>query len=202
MPTYKLFYFDARGRAEPARLVFAQADVKYEDIRFTREEWVSTYKQQSPFGLSPWLEVDGVKIGGSLEIARFLGEELGLAGSNKVENAQIAGISDFFTDFMKEAAKVMFVKADESQKAEMIKESRGTFPKWLDVLEKQVSADGWIFGSRPTWMDLYFYNALSFIGSVYPNLLEGYPRLSSVRSNVEKLPNIAKWIKERPETSI
>ena len=39
MPTYKLFYVNARGRAEIVRLTFAQADVEYEDIRFGREEW-------------------------------------------------------------------------------------------------------------------------------------------------------------------
>ena len=39
MPTYKLFYVNARGRAEIVRLTFAQADVEYEDFRISREEW-------------------------------------------------------------------------------------------------------------------------------------------------------------------
>ena len=39
MSTYKLYYFDSRGTGEPARLIFAQAGVKYEDIRITHEEW-------------------------------------------------------------------------------------------------------------------------------------------------------------------
>lgn len=42
--TPKLYYFNARGRAEKIRIILAQADVKYEDIRFTQEEWVSKYK--------------------------------------------------------------------------------------------------------------------------------------------------------------
>lgn len=51
MPTYKLMYFDARGRAEVARLLFAQAGVEYEDCRLSGEEFgaikgdaVSKYK--------------------------------------------------------------------------------------------------------------------------------------------------------------
>ena len=44
MSTYKLYYFNARGRAEVARIIFAQAGVKYEDIRFQKEEWMSKYK--------------------------------------------------------------------------------------------------------------------------------------------------------------
>ena len=39
MSTYKLYYFDSRGTGEPARLIFAQAGVKYEDIRITHEQW-------------------------------------------------------------------------------------------------------------------------------------------------------------------
>ena len=39
MPDYKLIYFNGRGRAELIRLLFAQAGVKYEDKRITREEW-------------------------------------------------------------------------------------------------------------------------------------------------------------------
>lgn len=39
MPSHKLHYFNARGRAEIARLCFAAAGVKYEDIRYTGEEW-------------------------------------------------------------------------------------------------------------------------------------------------------------------
>jgi len=39
MPSYKLLYFNARGAAELARLVFKQAGVEFEDFRFTREEW-------------------------------------------------------------------------------------------------------------------------------------------------------------------
>jgi glutathione S-transferase len=38
-PTLKLVYFDITGRAEPARLMFAYKNVKYEDKRVTQEEW-------------------------------------------------------------------------------------------------------------------------------------------------------------------
>ena len=37
MSTYKLYYFNARGSAESSRIIFAQAAVKYEDIRFDFE---------------------------------------------------------------------------------------------------------------------------------------------------------------------
>lgn len=39
MPSYKLTYFDIRGRGEPARLVFKAAGKEFEDKRVTFEEW-------------------------------------------------------------------------------------------------------------------------------------------------------------------
>ena len=39
MPSYKLIYFNARGRAEETRLLFAAAGVKYEDCRLNGEEF-------------------------------------------------------------------------------------------------------------------------------------------------------------------
>lgn len=37
---YKLHYFNTCGIAETIRFIFAHADVQYEDIRHTQEEWV------------------------------------------------------------------------------------------------------------------------------------------------------------------
>ena len=45
MSTYKLYYFDARGRGESIRIILAQAGVKFEDVRFSKEEWISKYKK-------------------------------------------------------------------------------------------------------------------------------------------------------------
>ena len=39
MPAFILHYFNIRARAEPVRLAFAAADVKFEDKRYTSEEW-------------------------------------------------------------------------------------------------------------------------------------------------------------------
>lgn len=39
MSKYRLIYFNIRGRAEPARLIFAYVGVNYEDVRIKEEEW-------------------------------------------------------------------------------------------------------------------------------------------------------------------
>ncbi|CAF5025734.1 unnamed protein product, partial [Rotaria sp. Silwood1] len=79
MVTYKLYYFNGRGRAEVARLIFAAANQKYEDIRYERDEWPS-HKSEMPLGQMPVLEYNGTKLPQSLSIARFLAKQFQLAG--------------------------------------------------------------------------------------------------------------------------
>ena len=45
----KLTYFNARGRAELARLVLAQAGAEFEDVRLEREEWLNIKPSKSQF---------------------------------------------------------------------------------------------------------------------------------------------------------
>lgn len=92
----------------------------------------------TPWGTMPFLEVDGKRIGGSPVIARFLAERFGrccrhvpssdalgcyvrhllppgLAGSDDVENAQIAAVLVAVEDISTEVVKLFFEK-DESKK--------------------------------------------------------------------------------------
>ena len=94
MPSYKLIYFDIRGLAENARLIFAAAQVPYEDVRlsfsFGTPGDFSTIKRpefdamkaegklDKSLGKVPLLEVDGQQIGQSKAIERFLAKEFGM----------------------------------------------------------------------------------------------------------------------------
>lgn len=39
MPSYKLTYFNGKGRAELSRMVFAAAEKKFEDKRIGQADW-------------------------------------------------------------------------------------------------------------------------------------------------------------------
>ncbi len=58
MSTYKLYYFNARGRGELSRLILAAAGQKYEDVRYEHDEWPS-HKAEMPLGQVPVLEFEG-----------------------------------------------------------------------------------------------------------------------------------------------
>lgn len=74
MADYKLYYFDKKGRTEIIRLLFAAAEQKYEDIRFTKEKWPE-YKPKAPFGQCPFLEVtkgdNTLVLAQSISISKF-----------------------------------------------------------------------------------------------------------------------------------
>ena len=200
MPSYKLTYFNSRGRAEAARIIFAQAGVEYEDKRLSGEEWAQL-KPSTPTGQLPILEVDGKTLYGSIPICRFLGERFGLGGSNDLENAEIAGLGDFLHDFFMKFYPMFFEK-DEEKKAELKKDiEENVIPSFMDRLEKIVSSTpgDFLFGEKLTYMDLSFFNGLDML-KMFPTIVEGRPSLTKVKESVGSLPNIARWLKERPQT--
>ncbi len=209
MPAYKVFYYNAKGRAEPIRFIFAQARVAYEDkrLKWHGKDWAEL-KPTTQYGTLPLLEVDGKQLAGSGPIARFLAERFGLAGSNDFENADIAGIDDVIYDLAQLVINVYFEKA-ETRKADLKKALLEThLPRYLGVLEKRASAspEGWLWGTKLTWPDFHFYVVLAglpgYLEQQVPDVLKSYPALTKLMTSVETLPNIAMWIKERPQSKM
>ena len=201
MPTYKLIYFNARGGAELARFIFAQAGVKYEDVRVERENWPAL-KPTMPFEVLPVLEVDSKKLGSSMTIARYLAETYGLAGDNPFDNAEIASIIDTATDMAKELSKYWF-GPDAKSEAYQKKLRDEILPAKLKLFDKRSSTNesGWQFGGKLTWADFGVYLALDWtMKTVGDDILKDYPGLTKLRASVEALPKIAEWIKNRPVT--
>ncbi len=204
MPTYKLIYFNVRARAEVSRLIFKQAGVEFEDFRFPHgKEWLKI-KPNTPYGTIPVLEVDGKQLAGSGSIQRYLAEEFDLAGSNAWENAQLDSLYDLGNDFGKKFEEILFEK-DEARKTEMIKKlEEEAIPKYLEIFEQILTnnASGWLFGSKLTYVDLGFFNLISWMKEGFSSALDKYPAIKKHCETVEALPNIAKWLKERPVSAM
>lgn len=206
MPTYKLYYFNIRGRAEQCRLLFAAAGVEYEDIRVEREKWPELKKSgKFPFGQMPGLEVDGVMFVQSNAIARYLANEFGLAGKDSLEKLRADMIVDGMVDMSTHMVKI-FKEKDEAKKEELKKEfSTVTAPAFNENLEKLLVAnnggDGFFVGSDLTWADLLFlcYYERPMPG---PGSFSACPKLRALYDRVMALPKVAKWIEERPKTDM
>ncbi len=121
MSTYKLYYFNGRGRGEVSRLILAAAGQKYEDIRYERDQWPA-HKVEMPLGQIPVLEYDGVKIPQSLTIARFLAKQVQLAGKDNFEQAKVDAVVDTANDALAIYLST-FEERDEMKKKELIKKN-------------------------------------------------------------------------------
>ena len=152
----------------------------------------------------PILEIDGKLFGGSGPIERYVAEQHGLAGSNELENFELSTINDVIFDLYLRIMLHRFEKED-ARKAELKKELDEThLPKYLGILNKLITnngaADGWIFGNKVTYVDIRVAQLADLVLQVNPNALDAYPAVAKLKTTVEALPKIAKWIKERPES--
>jgi glutathione S-transferase len=203
MSTYKLYYFNGRGRAEVARLIFAAAGEKYEDIRFEHEQWPS-HKPDMPLGQVPVLEFNGAKLPQTMAIARFLAKQFQLAGKDNFEQAKVDAVGDTISDLIM-AYMPSRTEKDETKKQELTKkfvaEELPKHLKNLEVLGKLYGSGGRYFvGNNLTWVDLFFYDIGEKILEVDENIFNSYPWLKQNRVEVEKQPRIAEHLKNRPKT--
>ncbi|CAF1539312.1 unnamed protein product [Adineta steineri] len=203
MSTYKLYYFNTRGRAEVARLIFIAADQKFEDIRYEHSEWAS-HKNEMPLEQMPVLEVDGVKLPQSGAIARFLAKQFHLAGKDNFEQAKVDAVVDTIADAMAQFLPIRFEK-DETKQLEMVKNFfANELPKHLqnlEVLAKQFGNGGSFFvGNNLTWADLLFYEVTETLLGLNKNALDNHQWLKQNRVEVEKQPRIAEYLKNRPKS--
>uniref|UniRef100_A0A915AJW2 glutathione transferase n=1 Tax=Parascaris univalens TaxID=6257 RepID=A0A915AJW2_PARUN len=206
MPQYKLTYFNIRGLAEGARLMFHHAGVDFEDNRLEREDW-PLLKPNTPFGQLPLLEVDGEVLAQSTAIFRYLGRKFGLAGKTPMEEAQVDSIFDAYKDFIAEVRPYFLVAGEDypGDKEKLLKElvipaREKHFPGLEKFLNK--SGSGYLVGDSVTWADIVISDSLATWETLVPDLLGNYPVLKKFVEHVRDLPNIKKWIAERPETRI
>ncbi|CAF0927038.1 unnamed protein product [Rotaria sordida] len=203
MSTYKLIYFNGRGRAEVSRLIFAAAGQKYDDVRYERNEWPA-HKSEMPLGQMPVLEVDGTKLPQSLTIARFLAKQFQLAGKDNLEQAKVDAVADTLSDLVSKYGPIRF-EQDATKKEELTKKFLAEeLPKHLQNLEtlgKLYGNGGPFFvGNYLTWADLYFYDILETLLYANENCLNNYAWLKQNRAEVEKQPKVAEYLKNRPKT--
>ena len=204
MSTYKLYYFNARGRGEVARLIFTVAGQKFEDIRYEQSEWAS-HKAEMPLGQVPVLEFDGVKLPQTVTIARFLGKQFQLAGKDNLEQAKVDAVADTINDLVTAFAPI-YGEQDQTKKQELTnKLLTNELPKHLtnlEVLAKLYGNGGHFFvGNNLTWVDLLAYVYLGHVLQISENAFDTYPWLKQNREEVEKIPKIKEYLNNRPQTA-
>jgi len=200
---FKLTFFPARGRAEFMRLIMAQAGVSWEDVIIPREDW-HYVKPKMPFENLPILEVDGEIFTQSLAIARYIARDFGLCGHTSREMAKIDALCDGVHDAqngLTASSMALTIGNLEKLHEEWAKYKIGYFVPFLQRYTKflKQSASEWFVGDDVTWADIMIAEYVERLDTTYePGIINEFPDMKAHQERVYNLPNIAKYIANRP----
>ncbi|CEL96819.1 unnamed protein product [Vitrella brassicaformis CCMP3155] len=206
----RLFYFHARGRAEIIRLIFAQAEVEYDDVRFREPphamEDFERLKGEGelPFDQVPILEVDGMVLAQSQAIVRYIARKHGLMGGTELDNAFADMVACGTEDLRQKFTQMIFAKTEQEREQQLQTFSKEVLPRWARYFENLLCQRGgdWFLGSRLTYADLAVYDMMSTITWRLPEAFGPFESLRAHGARVEKLPNIAHWLQTRPDNPL
>ncbi|XP_033644326.1 hematopoietic prostaglandin D synthase-like [Asterias rubens] len=201
--SYKLYYFNGKGRAESIRIMFRLAGVAFEDCRFEEAEWPAI-KPSIPILQVPMLEIDGKKCGQSKAIIRYLAKKYGLFGKDDLEAFYIDTVIDTADDIVPPWDLIFFATSEE-EKAKHTKnfkevEAPLIYQRLTRLLEQDHAGDYFV-GNELTAADVHFFSMVDFAEIYFPNSMAKFPKLQSLFDRVAANPKVAEWRKIRPVTS-
>uniref|UniRef100_A0A194AKD8 Uncharacterized protein n=1 Tax=Pinctada fucata TaxID=50426 RepID=A0A194AKD8_PINFU len=201
MGKYKLTYFNARGFAEVSRIILKLNGQDFEDVRVDSETWPKM-KQDTPQGKLPVLEVDGKKIPQSSAIYRYLAGEFDLYGDDKEDKLKIDIIIATIEDLWPPMIKIAFGENEEIKNAAKKKMEEEVIPYVMEYLTKELknNTNGWLVGKRMTLADLIFFTATDQVAVGFPDFIEKYQELKTLKNKISEVPQIKAWLEKRPVT--
>ena len=158
MVSYKLYYFNLRGRGEVIRFLFAAANQPFDDVRIEFKDWPA-FKSQTMFGHLPVLEINHngklIRIAQSMTIVRHLARMFGLAGKNEMQTVYADMYAEQVLDLFLEFVKIAFEK-DAAKKQELeTKLQTETLPTAYKQFEARLASNGGHFaGCGITYADV------------------------------------------------
>ncbi|XP_024216850.1 glutathione S-transferase isoform X2 [Halyomorpha halys] len=200
MPEYKLTYFNGRGLGESIRFILSYMGKEFQDNRITTE-WPQ-FKEKTPFGKLPILEIDDKVLYQSLAILKYLATQAGLAGNNAEEKLEIDMVVGAYGDLASELSRY-FQTANSSDK-EKLKETiiNDSVPFYMSKFETILKKNGgYLANGKLSWAELYVVgHSSSFPALIGIDLTEKYPFWKELTERVYSLPGIKEWIRKRPES--
>jgi len=223
--SYKLTYFNVRALAEPIRWIFHYAGIPFEDERIPWDypSWFQNLKNdfQRSVGQMPVLTVNGKELCQSSAISRYLADEFDLLGNTSWERARGDEVISLIFDLFDAWRKNVFER-DPARRAANKPVIDQRFPLYyakLNQLLEETDGD-FLNGTKLSHADFWiasfvniWNNPLNGIRPILPpdippleddwiyiGLLDDYPALKKHQEKVLGIPQIKKWISERPKT--
>ena len=155
----------------------------------------------------PILNIDGVEIGQSKAIDRYVAKLCGYLGENSVDAAMTESIVETITDIKKSYMDVKRGKKDEElkeAKTKFVKDTEeGSLFSWLQKLDKTISGEsGFSVGKQLSYADFHLYDLLKDYfddrEAVVETTVKAAPKINAIVANVEVA--LSDYLSKRPQT--
>lgn len=207
----KLTYFNGRGNAEVSRMILHLAQVDFEDVRAGKHfEW-QTAKEAGLYGANlnrlPVLTWDGIEIGQTKAIERFLAKRYGMLGTHDVETAQIEAVVEHVTDIrlairdIKARREKGSNELNEALAEFMSTEADGGAMHWVSRIEKYLEGhEGYAVGAQLSLADLYLQQLITYslADADQDLMMSRYPRIAMIVQNVNDILSTAGFDEKFP----
>jgi len=168
--TVKLHYFNVPGVAAISRILLHLGGVPFEDMNYTYTRENGTIKgpeydaekAKGTFQINmnrvPVLDVNGVLIGQSKAMERYIANKTGLFGANDEERGVIDCIVENFRDVKDKYAKISYSPEGPEKTQQMEQWFNADLTEWLVKLEHSLPANItgalYVVGNKPTYADV------------------------------------------------
>ena len=195
-------------RAEVSRIALFIGDVKFEDLRIDREEFLRAKESGKlddgtvmPCHQIPVLVVDGTSIAQTGGIARFCGKLSGLYPTDDyLRAAQIDQFIDFATDLSTMVFSTNQFKDENQKLAARLELANGPLKRKLGMLELSVpEGSDWIVPHSITIADIAIWRVLGGLTSglldgMPKDLLTDFPKIKRVCLAVDQRLKVQNWM--------
>ncbi|KAI6181923.1 CRE-GST-13 protein [Aphelenchoides besseyi] len=209
-PKYKLYtYVSARTFGEVPRLMFHHANVEFEDIRYTRDEFQNV-KENFPNKQVPLLEVNGHPISQSGAIVRFLAYRFALGGKDEFERARADEIYGVFFDRMREHRDYhLFRLANPGQdnkelfESSFVPSAQKALPFYEQVVDEANEHGGFVLKSGICYADFVIAEHVTTLFKLGPQFEDDHPNLTAFAKKIYAVsPGVERYVAQRPDTIV
>ena len=200
MPQLKLSYFDFHGgRAEPTRLAMHIGGIAFEDHRLSYPEFAE-FRNTTPFGQLPTLEVDGVMVTQSDAMTRYVGKLSGLYPTDPFQALLCDEVLSVIEDASVKIGPTYRMTGDAQKEARLVLVNE-SMPVYLGWLQRKLLAQGgeYFVENRLTIADLKVFVDVRGLNSgrldhVPTDLVEKVaPELNAHSQRIAKTPAVAAY---------
>ncbi|KAJ4460741.1 putative Glutathione S-transferase 1 [Paratrimastix pyriformis] len=199
---FTLTHFPIRARAELARLIFAEKQINFNDVRVARDVFMKDVKPHCSFGQLPMLEgPGGFKLFQSQAIARYLARKFDLYPANLEDAAKADMIMDSCVDIADRVLGPINHGANEQEKRKLLHENGPHMLAYFEVYLQKCDSP-YFLGNNFYVCDLAVAAMLREVCVLRSDILEQFPLLQSFLERVESRPNIRSYIDKRPHSTM